>query len=127
MYQEPTAKMSEISAVVSEVLDFQAEIDKESAGEAFREHRADLLTAIVDPLILANHLYSKRVISRETLDRVMVPVLTTSDKALILLNATEVRIRTHPTDFVTLLAIFGQDSCLCIFAERLRHSYSELA
>ena len=120
--------MSEASAVVSRnVLDVQAEIDKESAGEAFREHRADLLTAIVDPLILANHLYSKRIISRETLDRVMVPVLTLSERTLILLNATEVQIRTHPTDFITLLTIFSQDSCLCIFAERLRHSYSKLA
>ncbi|MCG8621877.1 MAG: hypothetical protein MJE68_07765 [Proteobacteria bacterium] len=120
--------MSEASAVVSrDVLDVQAEIDKESAGEAFREHRADLLTAIVDPLILANHLYSKKIMSRETLDRVMVPVSTRSEKTLILLDAIEMRIRAHPTDFVTLLTIFGRDSCLCIFAERLRHSYSKLA
>lgn len=119
--------MSEVAATTGEVFNVQAEIDKESAGEAFREHRADLLTAIVDPLILANHLYSKRIISRETLDRVTVPVLTTSERTFILLDATEVRIRTHPTDFVTLLAVLGHDSCLCIFAERLRHSYSKLA
>ena len=124
---EPEATMSEVSATASEVLDVQAEVDKESASEAFREHRADLMTAVVDPLILANSLYAKRIISRETLDRVMVQVLTTSEKNLILLDATEMRIRTHPNDFPTLLGILGDDPCLCIFAERLRHSYSKLA
>ena len=110
----------------AEVLDVVAGIDKESAGEAFREHRADLLTAVVEPLVLANHLYAKRIISWETLDRIKA-VLSISEKTLALLDATEARIRTHPTDFLTLLAVLGQDSCLCIFAERLRHSYSKLA
>ena len=112
-------------AKMSEVLDVQAGINKESAGEAFREHRADLLTAIVEPLILANHLYSKKIISWETLDRIKA-LLSTSEKSLALLDATEARIRTHPTDFVTLIAILDQDSLLCIFAESLRHSYSKL-
>ena len=106
--------------------DVVARIDKESAGEAFREHRDDLLRAVVEPLVLANHLYSKRIISWETLDEIKAEQ-TTSKKTFALLDATEARIRTHPTDFLTLLAVLGQDSCLGIFAERLRHSYSKLA
>ena len=55
-------------------------IRAEVAGEAFREHRATLLTAITDPLILANSLYSSRIISRETLDRVKLPTFTSTER-----------------------------------------------
>ena len=107
-----------------EILHADAQLDPEATGEAFREHRADLLIAVSDPLILANSLYSKRIISRETLDQTLLPSLTISNKNFILLDAIEARIRTHPSDFLTLLTILDQDACLCIFAERLRNSYS---
>ena len=99
-------------------------IRAEEAGEAFREHRADLI-AVADPLILANSLYSKRIISRETLEQVKVQSFTVSDKNFILLEAVEARIRTHPSDFLILLAILGNDAHLCVYAEGLRNSYCE--
>ena len=100
-------------------------IKAEEAGEAFRVCRADLLEAIVDPLILANHLYSKKIISRETLKEIMDLPLTVSNKNVILLDAVEVRIRTHPSDFLILLAVLESDAHLCVYAEGLRSSYSE--
>ena len=101
-----------------------AQLDPEATGEAFQEHRADLLIAISDPLILANSLYSKRIISRETLDQTLLPSLTVSNKNFILLDAIEARFRTHPSDFLTLLTILDHDAHLCIFAEGLRNSYT---
>ena len=100
-------------------------IRAEEAGEAFREHRAVLLEAVVDPLILANSLYSKKIISRETLKQIMELSLTFSNKNVILLDAVEARIRTHPCDFLPLLAILGNDAHLCVYAEGLRNSYCE--
>ena len=100
-------------------------IKAEEASEAFRECRADLLEAIVDPLILANHFYSKKIISRETLKQITELSLTVSNKNVILLNAVEARIRTHPSDFLILLAILENDVHLCICAEGLRNCYCE--
>ena len=97
-------------------------IDAHKAGEAFRQHRDNLLIAITDPLFLANALYSKNIISRETLDNILPPTPVNVMK-VVLLNAIEARIRTHPSDFLILLAILGRDSQLCIFAEGIRNSY----
>jgi hypothetical protein len=101
-------------------------IRAEEAGEAFREHRAGLLVAVTDPLILANSLYSKRIISRDILEQVKLLSSTVSDKNFILLDAIEARIRTCSSDFLTLLAILESDAHLCVYAEELRNSYSEL-
>ena len=100
-------------------------INPSEAGEAFREHRDDLLIAITEPLILANSLYSKWIISRETLDEMMLVSLTNSKKNFILLDAVEARIRTNPSDFLTILAVLGHDPHLCVYAERLKNSYCE--
>ena len=98
-------------------------VDAHRAGEAFKRHRGDLLIAVTDPLILANSLYSRSIVSRETLSRVQLPALTNSEKNVILFDAIEDRIRTHPSDFRTLLAILDCDSHLRIFAEGIRNSY----
>ena len=100
-------------------------INPSEAGEAFREHRGDLLIAIIDPLILANSLYSKLIISRETLDEIMLVSLTNSKKNFILLDAVEARIRTNPSDFLTMIAVLGRDPHFCVYAERLKNSYCE--
>ena len=100
-------------------------VSPEEAGEAFREYRADLLEVVVDPLILANHLYSKKIISRETLKQITELSLTVSNKTFVLLDAVEARIRTHSSDFLSLLAILGNDAHLCVYAERLWNSYCE--
>ena len=100
-------------------------IDPEKAGEAFREHRDGLLIAVTDPLVLANNVYSKRIISRATLNRVKVSTLSTDDMNEKLFDAIEARIRTYPPDFHILLAILGNDPSLRDFAKRIQDSYSE--
>ena len=100
-------------------------IRAEEAGETFREHRAVLLIAVTDSLILADNLYSYNVISRETLDRVKLPTLTPNEKKMELFDAVEARIQTNPSDFGTLCDILRSDPLLCIFAERLQQSYRE--
>ena len=110
----------------SVVIDFSTSIDPGEAGEAFREHRDDLLIAITDTHIQANRLYSHKIICCETKDRMMLPSLTGSEKNFILLDAVESRIRTHPSDFLTLLTILGREPHLCVFAERIKNSYCEL-
>lgn len=101
-------------------------IDPNAAFEAVRENRALLLTAIADPLVLATELYSKKIISKVALDKIRELPFTTHQKADIIMNSIESRIRTHPQDFCTLLGILACDQCdLCIFAESLRHSYSK--
>ena len=100
-------------------------IRTEEAGEAFREHRADLLVAVTDPLILANSLYSSRIISREALDRVKLPTLTSTEKNMETLDAIESRIKTNPSSFCTVLNILSSDAQLHMFAEQIRLSYGE--
>ena len=100
-------------------------IRAKEAGEAFREHRAALLIAVTDPLILANSLYSSRIISREILDRVRLPMLTSTEKNMDIFDAIEAQIRTNPSHFSTLLDILNNDPQLCMFTERVQQSYGE--
>ena len=102
-----------------------SQIDPNAAFEAVREKRAPLLAAITDPLVLATELYSRKVISKVVLDKIRELPFTTHQKADIIMNSIESRIRTHPQDFCTLLGILASDCDLCIFAESLRHSYSK--
>ena len=97
----------------------------EEAGEAFRGHRATLLIAVTDPLILANSLYSSRIVSRETLDRVKLPMLTPTEKNMEIFDAIEAQIKTNLSSFCTLIDILNSDSQLHIFAGRLQQSYGK--
>ena len=100
-------------------------ISADKASEAFRKHRADLLVAVTDPLILANSLYSYSIISRETLNRVKLLTLTPAEKNMEIFDAIEAQIKTNPSSFVTLLDILNDDSQLCIIAGQLQQSYRE--
>ena len=122
-HQPTVVSTQSVTQSSSESTSITVDVDAHRAGEAFRQHRGDLLIAVTDPLILANSLYSRRIISRETLSEVRLPTLTDGTKNVILFDAVEDRIRTHPSDFLILLAILGRDSQLCIFAEGIRNSY----
>ncbi len=83
-----------------------------AAVHTFRRCRGDLLSAITDPLLLANKLYSEGVISREICDQVLYLNATPTEKIMRLFNAIEARLATHPSEFTTLVTIlddvFGQ-------------------
>ena len=97
----------------------------EEAGEAFRGHRAALLIAVTNPLILANSLYSSGIVSRETLDRVKLPVLTPTEKNMEIFDAIEAQIKTNLSSFCTLIDILNSDSQLHVFAGQLQQSYGK--
>ncbi len=83
-----------------------------AAVHTFRRCRDDLLSAITDPLHLANKLYSEGVISSETCEQVLFLNATPTEKIMRLLHAIEARLATHPSDLMTLVTIlddvFGQ-------------------
>ena len=80
---------------------------------------------MTDPLILANSFYSAEIISREVLDRIKLPTLTPGEKNVVLFDAIEARIRTHPSDFCSLLTILSYEPSLRDFAKRIEDSYCE--
>ena len=100
-------------------------IRAEEASEAFREHRATLLVAVMDPLILANILYAKRIISKGILDQIRFKAHTPAEKNMTIFDAIEARIRTNPPDFNVVLDILSGDPQLCMFAGLLHQSYGE--
>ena len=93
------------------------------AGDAFREHRDTLLTAVTDVHILANSLYSKGLISREQLEHAQLPALTPSERKVKLFDAVEARLRSNPDDIGTLQDILDDDPLLQIFSKKIKSSY----
>ena len=100
-------------------------IREKAAGEAFRKHRVNLQKAIIHPHILAERLYSDSacIISKETLNYVMLPTLTPAMKNMAMFNAIEASIASNPSSFSSLLDILKDDAQLCVFVEPLRKSY----
>ena len=60
------------------------------------------------------------------MNRVVVPSLTKEEKNMALLGAIEARLKTHPSDFWTLVAVLEAEPILQIFAAKLRESYCKL-
>ena len=81
------------------------------------------MTGIMEPLRLADKLYSNDIISQETNERVFLQSLTPTEKNRVLLDAIEARLKVNPPDFWTLLVTLDADTVLKIFADRLRSSY----
>ena len=97
------------------------------AGDAFREHRDTLLTAVTDVHILANSLYSKGLISREQLEHAQLPALTPNERKVKLFDAVEARLRSNPDDIYTLQDILDDDPLLQIFSKKIKSScYSKV-
>ena len=98
-------------------------IDLAAAGDAFREHRDTLLTAVTDVPILANSLYSKGLISREQLEHAQLPALTPNERKVKLFDAVEARLRSNPNDIGTLQDILDDDPLLQIVSKKIKNSY----
>ena len=75
-----------------------ADEDGSYAGDAFRDYRDVLLTAVTDVHILANSLYSKGLISQEQLEHAQLLALTPSERKVHLFDAIEARLRSKPVD-----------------------------
>ena len=95
---------------------------------AFIEYRATLLDAITEPeiLLLANALYSKRVISRYALEEAEMTTRTPTERKTRLLDAIEDKIKTASTcmTYYIVLGVLSSDSlCLSEHARKLGSSY----
>ena len=83
------------------------------------------MTEIVEPLRLADTLYSRDIISQETNDRVFLPHLTLTEKSKVLLDAIEDRLMTNPSDFWAVVATLEADIALKTIGVQLTCAYGK--
>jgi len=81
--------------------------NRDPAHKAFRENYSDLVRAIgSSPSEICDSLYSKKLISKEIRNNVQRPNLNNDDKARILVNAMQDRLKANPSlfsDFIEVL------------------------
>ena len=83
------------------------------------------MTEIVEPLRLADTLYSRDITSQETNDRVFLPHLTLTEKSKVLLDAIEDRLMTNPSDFWAVVATLEADIALKTIGVQLTCAYGK--
>lgn len=90
-------------------------------ADAFRVCRGELFTGITTcgPLVLANQVYSMKIISYETF------ILVTNEvdpmkRILSLMNAIEASLKLNPSTFYQLLAVLDAEPQLSPIAHKLR-------
>ena len=100
-------------------------VDPDIAADAFQGYRDTLATAITQDDIpqLANSLYSKNIISKNNRDYAVMVGILPSEKMVHLLDASEARIRSNPSDFLTVLDILNSEPVFRIHAERIWEKY----
>ena len=93
-----------------------------SASSVLRAYMGDLVDAIQDAEISAitMKLYSRKVISRETRDRVRLPGLTATEKTSCLLEALESTVKIRPQVLNIFLDILDQYRPSAVIAKKMR-------
>ncbi len=101
-------------------------IVKAIAVEAFRHRRESLYNLIPHSLYqMANSLYSKSIISKETYDTAINKSLNMPEKTVALLDGMESRIKELPSDFIKIVCILESEQFLSTLADGLVHGYIE--
>ena len=85
-----------------------------------RKYHSDLVTAIQNPLRLANVLYSKDFVSENIIQRLTGIPATKDENVTILLGAVSDHISVCPEKFEELLTILGQEPPLMSLVEEMR-------
>ncbi len=102
-------------------------IDGAKALEAFRHQRESLYSLIPHTLYqMANSLYSKAIISKETYDTAINESLDMPKRTMALLDGMEFRIKKLPSDFREIVCILKSEPFLSTLADELVHSYIKL-
>ena len=84
----------------------------------------DLMLALSnEPLGVAGILLGKRFISREIMSKMLVVSYTSTEKAIILIEAVRNTIELAPSKFMELLEILSEDMCAKEVVESLRSTY----
>ena len=93
-----------------------------SASAVLRAYMGDLVDAIHDAEIpaITMKLYSRKVISRDTKDRVCLPGLIVSEKTSCLLDALESTVKIRPQVLDTFLDILDQYKPSAVIAKKMR-------
>ena len=93
-----------------------------SASAVLRVYMGDLVDAIHDAEITAitMKLYSRKVISRDTRDRVRLPGLIATEKTSYLLDALESAVTTQPQVLDTFLNILDRYRPSAVIAKKMR-------
>ena len=96
--------------------------EKCSASAVLRDYMGDLVDAIQDAEItpITMKLYSRKVISKDTRDRVRLPALIATEKTSCLLGALESAVNFRPQVLDTFLNILNQYRPFATIAKKMR-------
>ncbi len=102
-------------------------IEGAKALEAFRHQRESLYDLIPHSLYqMANSLYAKSIVSKETYDTAINRSLNMPEKTVALLDGMESRIKKSPSYFRAIVCILESEPFLRALAEELVHSYIKM-
>ena len=85
----------------------------------FREHYDRLMTAILDPLLLATRLFARNIIDSTVKEQMSVLGLSRVYKNNTLLSAVEMQIRTNQKMFGVFLTSLKEDSAMQSLVESM--------
>ena len=97
--------------------------EENAATETIQHHFGTLLYSIQDSSFVASHLYSAKLITWQTMDKVRTVGLTGVDKNLELLSSVRSRLVTNPAEIDTFIQIVEFILQLQELAKGMRETY----
>ena len=99
--------------------------DRDDSLEAkvFRQHYAQLVSAIQDPESMADGLFSRNVIGRGLLQEVQLDSLTKAKKSRKLLLAVQDQLVVNPSRFTEVVEVLQGDSTMKFAVDKLQDAY----
>ena len=94
-------------------------------SRAFQSQFSTLISAIDNPLTTAAEAYSRDLISRDIVAKMLVSTLTTKEKAAMLLTSVESRVSTNQQSFHEFVRVLKTQTNLVQTAENLQMEYCE--
>ena len=94
-------------------------------SQAFKKKFSTLVNAINNPLAVAVEAYSRDLVSKDILDRILLQTLTASEKATVLLCCVESRISTCQRSFHEFVRVLKTQTNLIEVAETLQMEFCE--
>jgi len=94
-------------------------------SRVFRKKFSTLISAIDNPLAVTAEAYPRDLVSKDVLDRMLVPSLTTAEKATFLLSCMESHISTYQKSFHEFARVLKTQANLLDVAENLQVEFCE--
>ena len=98
-----------------------------SEARCFREHYDKLVDSIQEPdlPVLGARFFSRRIISRETMETVGNVTTSRAVRASKLMLAVMAGLEIHPDKFESALDVFGEEHMYAQFSSMVKESYSK--